>query len=65
MPGEAHFDVFAAEGKGPVWRGTFDELDSAKALAKQLASQEDLEFFVFSFEDQQEVARFFPKPSSE
>ena len=64
MRGDAHFDVFAGDENRPIWRGTFNDLDSAKALAKKLASQEGLEFFVFNFEDQQEVAHFFPpKPS--
>ena len=61
MLGDVHFDVFAQDG-GPVWRGTFGDLDSARALAKKLASEEHVEFFVFNFEDQQEVARFFPSP---
>jgi hypothetical protein len=58
------FDVFAQERAGPLWRGAYSELESAKAKAQKLAILEGIEFFVFSFKDINEVARFFPKSKS-
>jgi len=62
MKEAAEFDVFAQAESGPIWRGSFSDLNSAKAKAKTLATQEGLEFFVFSYSGAREVARFFPKP---
>jgi hypothetical protein len=61
MSGDSYdFAVFAEDGKGPMWRHAFSELEPAKAKAKELADQEGLEFFVFSCKDCSEIARFFP-----
>lgn len=62
MTGNDQFEIFAQERTGPLWRGAFSELKFAKAKAQQLAIEEGIEFFVFSFNGCSEVARFFPKP---
>jgi len=58
---EEEFAVFSQDDKGPMWRGFFHDLGSAKARAQQLAIEEGLEFFVFSLRNSTEVARFFPR----
>jgi hypothetical protein len=57
------FDIFAqSEGEGALWRGSASTLEEARARAQQLAIEEGKEFFVFSFKDASEVARYFPRP---
>ena len=65
MSKDDEFAVFAEDEKGPTWRQVFPDLESAKARAQELATQEGLEFFVFNFRDHREVARFFPSSKSE
>jgi hypothetical protein len=60
---EEEFAIFAQDEKGPMWREALPDLDTAKVKAKRLAMDEGVEFFVFSFKDAREVARFFPKPT--
>ena len=63
MPKDGEFGVFSQDEKGSIWRGSFSDLESAKAIARTLALKEGLEFFVRSLGDVSEiVARFFPKP---
>jgi len=54
------FAVFAQDDKGPMWRAAAPGLEEAKRLAQQLADEEGIEFFVFSFRRASEVARFLP-----
>ena len=61
MSKDDEFAVFAEDQKGPMWRQDLPDLESAKAKAQELAIQEGLEFFVFSFKDGSQVARFFPR----
>ena len=63
MSEDDQFSVYAKEERGPVWRGVYSELERAKFRAQELATQEGVEFFVFSLNDSSEVARFFPKPA--
>lgn len=58
------FELFAQDDKGPMWRGSFSDLESAKVKAQELANQEGIEFFVFNLGVAQEVARFFPEPKA-
>ncbi len=63
VPLEDQFGVFKDDKKthdGPVWRGFFHELATAKLQAQKFADEEDCEFFVFSFVNYSEVARIFP-----
>lgn len=60
----AEFAVFADTDKGPMWRQFFPDLKCAKTKAQELAIEEGVEFFVFSFMDNSEVARFFPRPKT-
>jgi len=60
MLGEG-FDVFAQEDRGPIWRTSYPDLETAKAKAQILANEEGREFFVFSFKYSSEVVRVFPK----
>ena len=60
-PEEDKYDVFAEEERGPIWRASFSDLESAKAKAQSLATEEGMEFFVFRFRNAGEIARFFPK----
>jgi hypothetical protein len=54
------FGLFSQDDKGPIWRGAFADFESAKFRAQSFANEEGLEFFVFSLELAQVVARFFP-----
>ena len=58
---EEEFAILAQEEKGPMWREDLTDLGKAKVKAQRLALDEGIEFFVFSFKDAKEVARFFPK----
>jgi hypothetical protein len=58
---DQNFAVFAQDERGPLWREGFHDAETAKTKAKQLAFNEGLEFFVFSFINYSEVARFFPQ----
>jgi hypothetical protein len=60
MQDDYQFAVFTEDAKGPLWRGFFSSLDSAKRNAKTWADEGGLEAFVFSFVSASEVARFFP-----
>ena len=55
------FAVFAEGEEGPQWRLFACDLETAKRKAQQLATEEGMEFFVFSIGDASEVARLFPK----
>lgn len=59
---EGKFDVFSQGERGPMWRQCFVDLEDAKRRAQELATEEGLEFFVFSPKDSSEVVRFFPRP---
>ncbi len=62
MPGKAEeYGVFADGDRGPIWKAFAANAEDAKAKAQQIAIDEGVEVFVFSFEDSSEVARFFPK----
>ena len=56
------FGLFMDDDKGPLWRDFFDNLEEAKQQGQKLASVEHNEFFIFSFEENCEVERFFPVP---
>lgn len=60
MPYDHQFAVFAKMERGPLWSGFFTDLEAAKKSADKLARKEGFEFFVFSFKDFSEVARYFP-----
>ena len=60
MPHDHQFGLFIQDGKGPLWRGFFTDLDEARQKAERLANEEGAEFFVFNFKNFSEVARFFP-----
>ena len=51
----------ADEKQGPLWKMFVVDLDTAKLKAQQFAIDERVEFFVYSFRDCSEVARFFPE----
>jgi hypothetical protein len=55
------FGVFSRGDRGLTWRESAHDLDAARSRAQQLATEEEKEFFVFSFRDATEVARFCPK----
>lgn len=64
MPGQGQdYAVFSEGEGGAMWRAFSADLESAKARAQQLAIDDGIEVFVFSFNDASEVARFFPKPN--
>ena len=56
------FVIFAQNDKGPLRRAAAPDLEEAKRLAQQLADEEGIEFFVFSFRTAREIARFVPNP---
>ena len=60
MPYDFQFWLFQECGDGPLWRGSFDDIDRAKRQAQQLADEERQEFFVFCFRFFTEVARVHP-----
>jgi len=63
MRGKAEdYGIFVDDERGPVWKAFFADLDGAKERAQQIAIENGVEAFVFSFKDSSEVARFFPKP---
>jgi hypothetical protein len=62
---DGRFELFSQDEKGPLWRASFSDLESAKAKGQALADEEGIEFFVFDLRAGQEVARFFPKPKTE
>ena len=67
MAYDLQFGLFQADEGGPMWRGSFADLDMAKRKAQRLADEERQEFFVRRSEDRSEVARVFPsrtKPQS-
>ena len=61
MPDECAFGLFTQDEKGPLYRGFFDNLESAKKAAQENANKEGLEFVVYSFRTYAEVGRFKPK----
>jgi len=54
------FGLFLDDHDGPMWRGSFAELDEAKRHGQKFADDEEQEFFVYSFRNSSEVARLFP-----
>jgi hypothetical protein len=64
MPKDKDFAVFVQDERGPLWREDFLDAETAVTKAKQLALDEELEFFVFSFKDYSVVARFLPTPKA-
>ena len=58
------YAIFRDDKDGPVWREFSTDLITAKINAQRLADAEQLEFFVFDFEDISEVARLFPSRNS-
>ena len=60
VPYNGEFGLFQSDVDGPLWRGCFGDLDEANRQAQKFADNEGLEFFVYSFRDLIEVARFFP-----
>ena len=61
MQQDQNFAVFVQDERGPLWRQSFPDAETARTKAKQLALDEGLECFVFSFVNCSEVARFFPQ----
>jgi len=60
MPGKAEdYGIFVDDERWPAFLA---DLDGAKARALQIAIDDGVEAFVFSFKDSSEVARFFPRP---
>jgi hypothetical protein len=60
MPNDNKFALFEDDGKGPLWREFFANLDEAKRRAQQLADDKGHECFVFCLTKYSEVARSFP-----
>ena len=60
MPIQAKFGIFEDDGKGPLWRASFTNLDEAKSRSQQLADDKGHEVFVFCFTNYIEVARSLP-----
>ena len=58
------FALFQDDGKGPLWRGFFDDLEDAKRKGQVLAAAEATEFFVFNVETNMEVVRFHPRTAT-
>lgn len=52
------FVVFKQEETGPRWRGAFDFYGAAEQMARELAAEEKGEFFIFSFKEYREIAKF-------
>lgn len=61
MSRENQFGLFSQDEKGPLWRAFFSDLEDAKRKAQKLADLEGLEFFIYDFELDGEVARFYPR----
>jgi hypothetical protein len=60
VPYDHQFWLFQDDDDGPLWRGSFDDIDDAKDQAQRLADAERHEFFVYSFSYFTEVGRMFP-----
>ena len=60
MAYDHQFWLFQDDDDGPLWRGSFDDIDDAKRQAQRLADAERHEFFVYIFKYFTEVARMFP-----
>jgi len=60
VPRKEEFAVFEDDGKGPMWRATFDNLDEATRYAQKRADDSRHEFFVFCLTRFVEVARLHP-----
>ena len=60
MPHDHPFGLFVQTDKGPLWRRFFSDVEEARRTGQALANKESIEFFVFSFKDFTEIARFFP-----
>jgi hypothetical protein len=52
------FVLFKRDETGPRWRGAFDEFMAAEQAAREFAGAESGEFFIFSFREYREVAKF-------
>ena len=55
------FGLFIQDGKGPLWRESFTDLDTASRRAEDVARTESLECFVYNFKTYSEVVRFRPR----
>ena len=56
----AEFALFEDDGKDPMWRAIFPDLDEAKRQAQGRADDSGHECFVFCLTNFIEVARSFP-----
>jgi hypothetical protein len=63
MPEDHQFGLFVEDGRGPLWRGFYHDLEIAKKKGEELADKEGLEFFIFNFKNFSEIARFSPPAS--
>jgi hypothetical protein len=55
------FGLFLQDGKGPLWRESFADLDEARRKAEEVARTEGLECFVYNLKTYTEVVRFSPR----
>ncbi len=53
------FALFRDDPKGAQLQGYFNDLEQARLEGRELATTQDCEFFIFDFEDEREVARFY------
>ena len=64
-PGEAttprHFWVFSQDASKQSFVRSFANLQDAQLMARELAAGDGLEYFVYSFQEHREVARFHPQ----
>jgi hypothetical protein len=54
------YGLFEDDGKGPMWRDSFTDLEQAKIQGQKLANKEQVTFFIYCFHRFREVARFKP-----
>lgn len=54
------FGVFIQDKKGPLRCGAFADQEEAKRTANEIAKNQRVECFVYSFKTLSEVARFLP-----
>jgi len=54
------FGLFRYDDKGIHFREVVADVEEAKRRAQELATAEGFEFFVFSYKECREIARFFP-----
>lgn len=60
-----YFGVFLNNGRDSMWRCQLNDVTEAKRKAQEIATIENTECIVYSLDDLQEIARFYPPLSGE